>query len=91
MQSSTRAAMAYRDTGLFIGGQWQPGSGGRTAAVHNPATGEVIGAVALAERQDLDRAVAAGNGGYAVWRRMSAFDRAGIMRRGMKAMTWASS
>lgn len=86
MQSSTRATVAYCDTGLFIGGQWQPGGGGRTAAVHNPATGEVIGAVALAERQDLDRAVAAGNGGYAVWRRMSAFDRAGIMRRAAKLL-----
>jgi len=72
---------AYSDTGLFIGTSWQAGSGGRTAPVHNPANGEIIGRVALAETADLDAAVAAAGTGFAAWRRLSAFERGTIMRR----------
>jgi succinate-semialdehyde dehydrogenase/glutarate-semialdehyde dehydrogenase len=66
---------------LFINGQWSEGASGRTLPFWNPATGEVIGEVAVAEREDLDRALAASADGFKVWRKTAAFDRYRIMRK----------
>ncbi len=81
VQSITQATVDYPDTVLFIDGGWHPAAGDRRAAVVNPATGEVIGQVDLAEPGDLETAVAAGDSAFQIWRRTSAFERAGIMRR----------
>ncbi len=70
----------YPDTQLFIDGQWGPAEAGGVLPVLNPATGEQIGTLARAERADLDRALAAADRGFRVWRNISAFDRARIMR-----------
>jgi succinate-semialdehyde dehydrogenase/glutarate-semialdehyde dehydrogenase len=75
-----RAAM-YPDVYLFINGAWGPAGSGKTLPVVNPATGETIGTVAHAETADLDRALAAAEAGFAVWRRMAAYDRSKIMRK----------
>lgn len=69
------------DTRLFIDGVWRDGAAGRTREVTNPATGETIGSVALAEVQDLDAALAAAQLGHAEWRTVSAYQRATILRR----------
>ena len=50
---------AYQDTQLFINGVWGPAASGRTLPVVNPATHQQIGAVAYAEKADLDRALEA--------------------------------
>lgn len=71
----------YPDTLLHIDGRWRPGHHGRTLDVVNPATGAVIGAVAHAEREDLDDALAAADRGFAAWRRVGAYDRYQLMRR----------
>ncbi len=70
----------YQDTQLFIDGQWGPAEAGGVLPVLNPATGEEIGSLARAEHPDLDRALAAADRGFRVWRRTSAFDRAKLMR-----------
>jgi succinate-semialdehyde dehydrogenase/glutarate-semialdehyde dehydrogenase len=70
----------YPDTQLFIDGQWRPPEAGGVMPVLNPATGEQIGTLARAERADLDRALAAVDRGFRVWRNTSAYDRAKIMR-----------
>ena len=75
------AQAAYSDTYLFIDGAWAAGSGGRNLPVVNPATGESIATVARAEIADLDRALAAADKGFKVWRKVSAFERYKIMRR----------
>ena len=75
------AQAAYSDTYLFIDGAWAAGSGGRNLPVVNPATGETIATVARAEIADLDRALAAADKGFKVWRKVSAFERYKIMRR----------
>ncbi len=72
---------AYPDTLLLIDGNWTPASGGRTIPVANPATGETIGRVAHADRADLDRALAAAEKGFHVWRKVSAYERAKVMRK----------
>jgi len=73
--------MDYPDVQLLIGGKWRVGTAGRTISVVNPATEEVIGHVARAEIADLDAALAAAEAGFALWRDISAFERAKILRR----------
>ena len=71
----------YPDVQLLIDGAWRPGARGRTIPVVNPATEEVIGAVAHAEIGDLDLALAAAKKGFALWRDISAFERGKMLRR----------
>jgi succinate-semialdehyde dehydrogenase/glutarate-semialdehyde dehydrogenase len=66
---------------LLIDGQWSIGSHERQVDVFNPATGEIIGRLSLASTADLDRALAAAQGGFQVWRKTSAYDRSKILRR----------
>jgi succinate-semialdehyde dehydrogenase/glutarate-semialdehyde dehydrogenase len=66
---------------LFIGGKWVPATGGRTFAVHDPSTGEVLCEVADAAPEDgiaaLDAAVAA----QADWAAVAPRERGEILRR----------
>jgi succinate-semialdehyde dehydrogenase/glutarate-semialdehyde dehydrogenase len=71
----------YQNTQLFIDGAWQPALSGRTIDVLDPATEEVIGTVAHAGTEDLDRALAAAERGFRTWRRTSAFERSKVMRK----------
>jgi succinate-semialdehyde dehydrogenase/glutarate-semialdehyde dehydrogenase len=71
----------YADVHLFIDGTWRPATGGRSLPVLNPATEEVIGTVAHAARDDLDQALEAAARGFAAWKRVSAFERAKLMRK----------
>ncbi|MSQ87708.1 MAG: NAD-dependent succinate-semialdehyde dehydrogenase [Betaproteobacteria bacterium] len=71
----------YPNTQLFIDGAWCAAASGRTLPVMNPATGKQIGTLAHAERPDLDRALEAARKGFAVWRKISAFERSKIMRK----------
>ncbi len=71
----------YPNISLFIDGAWVPAAAGRTLPVVSPATGEVVGTVAHAERADLDRALEAADAGFRVWRKVSAYDRSKVMRK----------
>src|SRR5688572_10160670 len=71
----------YPDTLLFIDGAWCAAASGRTRPVVNPATGKQIGTLAHAERADLDRALEAADKGFAIWRRVPAFERYKLMRK----------
>lgn len=71
----------YTDTQLLINGTWQDATDGRKIAVHNPATGAVIGYVAHASERDLDRALVAAQQGFETWRFRSAHERQAVMRR----------
>jgi succinate-semialdehyde dehydrogenase / glutarate-semialdehyde dehydrogenase len=66
---------------LYIDGQWIGGGSGRTLPFWNPATREVIGEVAVAERSDLDRALDAAGRAFRTWRRLAAFERYKLLRR----------
>jgi succinate-semialdehyde dehydrogenase / glutarate-semialdehyde dehydrogenase len=61
-------ATEYSQISMYIDGVWSAGSGTRHEPIINPATEEVIGQVPLAERADLDRALAGAARGFAVWR-----------------------
>ena len=74
-------AGTYQNTRLYINGEWCDAQSGATLDVLNPATGEKIGTVARASIADLDRALAAAQAGFATWRKMSALERASLMRK----------
>jgi succinate-semialdehyde dehydrogenase/glutarate-semialdehyde dehydrogenase len=71
----------YQNTQLFIDGAWTPALSGRTIDVLDPATEEVIGTVAHAGTEDLDRALAAAERGFRTWRKTSSFERSKVMRK----------
>ncbi len=78
--------MSYPHTQLFIDGQWCDAASGQTLAVLNPATGKEIGRVAHAGIADLDRALAAAQRGFELWRDTPALERSAVMRRAAALM-----
>ena len=64
-----------RDYLLYLNGAWQPGGGGTMPAT-NPATGENFASVAVADLDDVDRAVMAARAAFLSWASLSAFERA---------------
>ena len=71
----------YPDVLLHIDGEWTKSADGRTLEVMNPATGEVNGLLSHAGLADLDRALEATTRGFTLWKKVSAFERAKVMRR----------
>jgi len=71
----------YPDVSLHIDGSWTKASGGRSLPILNPATGDAIGQVPVAEKADLDRALAAADKGFQAWKKVSAFERYKLMRK----------
>ena len=65
----------------FINGVWGEPTSGNGQDVMNPATNTPLGRIGHASKADLDRALAAAEAGFALWRRVSAFDRAKILRK----------
>lgn len=66
---------------LYIGGEWQPASGGGVVEIRDPATGDPVGTSALAGRADLDRAVAAARAALPSWAATHPDERARILHR----------
>ncbi len=60
---------------LCVGGTWRAGRGGSAPAV-SPSSGEQFATVAVADRADVDDAVAAAAAAAPAWAALSAFDRA---------------
>ena len=81
MQQEINLSFSYPNTQLLINNQWQDAESGKTLDVLNPATGKVIGTVAHAGKTDMDRALAAAQKGFDVWRKMPAIERATLMRK----------
>jgi aldehyde dehydrogenase (NAD+) len=77
------APVEVRQTQLLIDGQWVDAASGKTFETLNPATGEVIAQVAEADKEDVDRAVAAARRAFETgpWRTMDARDRGRILYR----------
>lgn len=72
---------SYPNVQLLIANEWVDAASGKTIEVRNPATGQVIGTVAHAGIADLDRALAATQKGFEVWRDTSVYERVAVMRR----------
>jgi succinate-semialdehyde dehydrogenase/glutarate-semialdehyde dehydrogenase len=64
---------------LFIDGEWIGAEGRDTHIVVNPATGEALGALPLANADDLDRALDAAARGFRIWRAAPADQKAAVL------------
>ena len=63
--------------GFFINGEWiRPISPGQTLETHNPATGERLATLCIAEQNDINAAVAAAKEAYIGWSGASGHERA---------------
>ena len=78
---ATDYEVGFPDLALYIDGAWTRGAGGRTEPVTEPATGRVLGRVPLAGPADLDRALAAAERGFRVWRDTPVEQRSIILRK----------
>lgn len=76
----------YERYGLFLNGQWKSKSGGGTLDVNDPATGETIGAVPSASKQDVLDTLASAESGLKTWRKTSAWARADILHAAATVM-----
>lgn len=77
---------SYPNVQLLIANAWVDAASGKTIEVRNPATGQVIGTVAHAGITDLDRALAAAQKGFEIWRDTSVYERAAVIRRAAALM-----
>jgi betaine-aldehyde dehydrogenase len=73
-------------TQLFIDGQWCDPVRAATLPAHDPASEEVIAAVAAGAAPDVDRAVRAARAALAGWRARSGSERAAYLRAMAQAM-----
>ena len=64
---------------MYVAGAWRGGA--RQEDVCNPFDGEVVGTVAVAGRDDAEKAITAAVDGARVMRGLAAFERADILRR----------
>jgi succinate-semialdehyde dehydrogenase/glutarate-semialdehyde dehydrogenase len=71
---------SYPDVLLHIDGEWRGAADGKTIPVINPATEAELSSLAHAGVTDMDAALASTQRGFAVWSKMSAFERSKIMR-----------
>lgn len=71
---------------LYIDGAFCQGATGAAGDVFNPATGKVIASLPHAKKEDMDRALEAAQRGFETWRRLTAHERTGIMRKAAALM-----
>ncbi len=74
VETSSPAAVSH-----WIDGKPQPATSGRSGAVMNPATGEMIAEVGFASAADVDRAVASAKAASVQWRATALSRRAEIL------------
>ncbi len=73
-------------TQAYINGQWVDADSGETVAVTNPANGEVIAEVAKCSTAETRRAIEAAEAAFVEWRRRTAKERAGLLRKWFNLM-----
>ena len=71
---------AYPHTQLLIANEWCDARSKKQLPVINPADDSILGHVAAAGIEDLERAVVAAQRGFEAWREMTPHQRAAVMR-----------
>jgi succinate-semialdehyde dehydrogenase/glutarate-semialdehyde dehydrogenase len=85
-KAPTGDTMSYPSLHMLIDGERVPVAHRRVHAVLNPATGEVLGELPLAEAADLDRALETAKKGFAMWRLSTAQQRASVLAGAAKLL-----
>jgi succinate-semialdehyde dehydrogenase/glutarate-semialdehyde dehydrogenase len=70
----------------YVDGTWTDADGGKTLAVTNPATGEVLGTVPNMGAGETRRAIEAANAAWPAWRAKTAKERSAILRKWAELM-----
>jgi succinate-semialdehyde dehydrogenase / glutarate-semialdehyde dehydrogenase len=78
---------AYPDLYMIIDGERIAAGDRRTHRVVNPATGETLGEVPLANAADLDRALDTAARGFTIWRESTPQQRAAVLQGAARLMT----
>lgn len=79
MEHSVR--FSYPALSLLVGGEWISASQRDTLPVTNPATGDLLGHLPVANAQDVSRAIDASVLAFGVWRAMTALERGQMLVR----------
>jgi len=82
----TDTATITHDEQLLIGGAWREAASGRRFDVTDPATGEVVGSVADADRDDVSAAIDAASAAFPAWAATPARERGRLLRRAADLM-----
>jgi len=79
--SKSAAAFVSQHRKLLIDGEWVAAASGKTFPVYNPATGTVLVQVAEADKEDVNRAVAAARRAFdnGPWSRMTGSERGRLL------------
>lgn len=85
-QLNTNPLAHYPELQLFIAGEWISKGDRKSEKVLNPATGEVLGELPHASEADLDRALAAAEEGFKVWRDKLPEERSAVLRKAAALM-----
>lgn len=80
LPSKLKDAALYRDK-AYIDGAWVAADGGKTLDVNNPSSAEKIGTVPDMGRAETARAIAAANAAWPAWAKLTARERANIIRK----------
>lgn len=64
----------------FIAGEFADGTGTQRIEVLSPATGESLGAYAVASNDDVQRAIAAAKNAFGLWKKSGAMQRSDLLR-----------
>jgi len=78
--------MTYPTLQMIIDGERVSGGGRRTHAVVNPATGETLAELPLADAADLDRALETAQRGFRLWRDSTPQQRAAVLQGAARLM-----
>jgi succinate-semialdehyde dehydrogenase/glutarate-semialdehyde dehydrogenase len=89
--SATTTGLQLSDPKLFrqscyVDGAWVNARGGATINVDNPATGDIIGTVPKFGAAETRDAIEAANRAFPEWRKKTAKERAGVLRRWFELM-----
>lgn len=66
---------------MYINGKWVDSNSGKTSKIINPATGEEIAEVPVADSVDVDNAVAAARKAFPVWSKKPTKERAALLKK----------
>jgi succinate-semialdehyde dehydrogenase/glutarate-semialdehyde dehydrogenase len=71
----------------YVNGRWVNGASGATTKVLNPATGEVVGTIPQLGAEETREVIAAADVAFASWKRLTAKERCGYLRRWFDLIT----
>lgn len=80
------AQPSYRCPELLIGGRWRAGRSDRRQTITNPANGEVLGDMPLADGADLEEALQTAEQAFETWRQVPAHERCARLERAVERM-----